>query len=279
MSVEGQYPKISVQALRGLNEREQYTNPNVEEFDQLEGMIPIFKNTLTQAPGHKFYANFSAPVLSICQTNDSRGNIIVQTDNNVYTVTEAELFNIVYVPTLTLTALDALEYMAYARILHKQLTGVGGGAVSTAWSQRSLTDIVSQINADGTAASFVTLAANQITLAIGVYRITGQFCIAKTLENTADEKTARVRLYNVSAALPAWSGLANSESDCFNLRDVRGNAFVTIGGHIQVTATPKIFEVQDIVGAAASGTNMTRGLPTSLGTAEVYGWLDILKSA
>lgn len=270
---EGQYPKIVAQQLQGLNEREQYANPNVNEFDLLQGLIPVHKNTLTRAPGCKLYLDFGEPILGIHQTNDSRGNVIIQTLDNVYVVTENDLFGIEYDPGLVFSADPTGLFMAYAKLVHKAALNVDGGSIGAAWATREITDIVSQINNDGTAATFLTLAANQFTLSSGVYVIQGVFTVSSNVTDGVAKK-ARVRLQNITAGLPAWDGLPNEEGDSVFIKDYKGNVICSLGGHL-VLAGPTILEVQDI----RDGAGTIRGNAANLGSFEIYGQLDVWKLA
>ncbi len=271
------YPKVTIQQLKGLNERSQFSQDDLGEFDWLKGFVPVNRNTLTRPEGCKLFLKLNEPIFGLCQTHDSRNNIIIQTQNNVYVISEEEFFDIVYTPTLTVLATEEPEIMAYARLIHDEGTGAGGGAVGAAFAQRPLNKIASQINADGTAATFVTLVANQFTLAAGVYRLAGGFIFGSTAVDAGVDKSARVRLYNVTAAGVAWGVGAQQEGTTIFVRDFKGNVVAHIGGSL-VLAAPTIFEVQDKRESGA-GT-IDRGLPNLVvAGADVFGWIDIWKTA
>lgn len=100
----GNNPKLTVQALRGLNERSRFSNLQSGEFDYLRNCIPTILNTLSKVNGCRLYDTFTAtsPILGIVQTFDSQKNIIVQTRDGVYVISEYDLFGIVR-PTPVLT--------------------------------------------------------------------------------------------------------------------------------------------------------------------------------
>src|SRR6188768_982379 len=70
--------RITVAALKGLNERNQDANSDLGEFDILKGVIPTIQNTLKRAHGCRLIYEFGEPVLALHQTNDSNSNLIVQ---------------------------------------------------------------------------------------------------------------------------------------------------------------------------------------------------------
>lgn len=93
------YPKLTVQELKGLNERFRLSNPDITEFDILRNAIPINAGSLSKMLGCKRYSTFSpsgvSPILGIFQTFDSSHNIIVQCRDAVYVMSENDLFGIV----------------------------------------------------------------------------------------------------------------------------------------------------------------------------------------
>jgi hypothetical protein len=268
--------KITVQELKGLNEREQFANPDLGYFDVLKGCVPTNKNTLTKAFGCKFALNFGEPILAICQTNDSRKNVIVQTQSAVRVVTEEELFGQPIVnPNLTLVAgAGEEETMSRAIIVHQLATGVAGGTYTTAnvWQQAPLNTIVSQLNPDGTAAAFATLAT-------GVYRIRGW----SIMSNLAGQIGA-ARLFNVTSGLPAWNGAANEISHtavCSQISAGTDNIKFEFGGDLNL-AVPTIFEIQGNMHALRNTNgfgNPQSGGVLAAASKELYRWLEVLKTA
>lgn len=92
------YPKLSIQELKGLNERFRLSNPSLAEFDVLRNAIPCNAGSLSKMLGCKHYTSFSpsvrSPILSIVQTFDSSHNVIIQCRDAVYVMSENDLFGI-----------------------------------------------------------------------------------------------------------------------------------------------------------------------------------------
>lgn len=262
-------PKILVQELKGLNERERFNLSDLGEFDFLKNLIPTDKNSLTKVPGSKLYLHLPGKViLKLCQTNDSRKNVIIQTTNEVYVISENELFSIS--TSTNLTPIPQTEIMAVAIILHKENAATSGGSSTTSFAQRPLTHIVSQLNADGSAASFVTLAANQITIAAGVYIING-WAIGS---HTTVGKKCVAQLYNVTAAAAAWAGAANEASPPVAVAVSGDNVPCPITGTLNL-ASPTIFEIRQKCDTAQATSGF--GLAYNQGVPEVYAALEIYK--
>lgn len=273
--------RLTVEELKGLNEREQHANNDLGYFDVLRGCIPVTKNTLTRANGCKLALNFGEPVLSICQTNDSRQNIIIQLNSSIRIISEAQLFNYISVaPNLTPVSGSEEETMSRAIIVHKVAAGSNGGTYTTTntWQQAPLSAILSQLNPDGSAASFVSLASNQFTLAAGVYRFNGW----SIMSSTTTGRRVTARLYNVTAAAAAWNGAANEDGDA-KLTSAGDNTRVVIGGDLTLAA-PTIFEMQSLMNIAQTNTGFgtpqfTASAPIFTSAGELYRWIEILKTA
>lgn len=82
------------------------------------------------------------------------------------------------------------------------IIATGTGASTTSFAVRPLNTIISQLNPDGTAASFASLAANQITLAAGTYRIE-----ARAKASGAVGDNVGIQFYNITDA----AAVANTE--------------------------------------------------------------------
>lgn len=273
-------PKITVQELKGLNEREQNANNDLGYFDYLKGCVPINKNTLTRANGCLLLNTYPDKVLSIFQTNDSRKNILIQTASALYTVSEDDFFNRTPTATnLTPIAGSEEETMSRAIIVHSATAGTNGGTYTTlnVWQQAPLTSILSQLNPDGTAAAFVTsLTSNQFILSAGVYRIRGYSIMSCV---TAATKMA-ARLYNATAAAAAFSGAANEDTFAVLSGGASYNERLEFGGDVTLAA-PTTFEVQGLMSRAQTNTGF--GIFASAAgfssAKELYRWVEILKTA
>lgn len=271
--------KITVQELKGLNEREHNSQSDLGNFDYLRGCVPINKNSLTRANGCELLQTFDeGTILQIYQTNDSRRNIIVQTISSVRIMSESELFNEpAPVTNLTPVASNEEETMARAVIVHSVASGTSGGTYTTAntWQTAPLTGILEQVNADGTAASFLTYAANQITLSAGVYRFRGW----STMQHATVAARVMTRLYNISTAAAAWTGLNNENSDSTILATTR-NTNTQIGGYLNLAGST-ILEIQGFMSTAQAtsgfGVDQTNG--SFIVAKNLFRWLEILKTA
>lgn len=269
--------RITVAELKGLNERNQNANTDLGEFDILRGCIPTNQNTLTRAHGCKLAYEYGEPILQIHQTGDSNGNLIVQTLSAVRVVTNflngrSDTGNLTPIPS------TEEESMSRAVIVHQLAAGTNGGTYTTAntWQQAPLSAILEQLNPDGTAAAFVTFAANQFTLAAGVYRIRGYSIMS---DASAATKLA-ARLYNITAAAPAWNGAANENSESVLSGGVNYNEKLWIGGSLNL-AVPTILEIQGL----SSGVQTNTGFGIFASAAgftlakELYRWIEVLKTA
>lgn len=272
--------KITVQELKGVNEREQHANNDLGYFDILKGGVPINKNTITKANGCRLLLSFGEPVLALHQTNDSRRNIIVQTQSTIQLITESQLFGIA-APTTNLVPIpnNEEESMSRAVIVHSLAAGTNGGTYTTAntWQQAPLSSIIEQRNPDGTAASFVTLAANQFTLSAGIYRISGYSVMANSTANAR----AVVRLFNQTTSLPAWSGLSNEVSRATRFPGTIDNNYFFFGGYLDLTGGSALLEVQGYMSAAQTNSGFGLGINSSpfFLAKEFYREVVILKTA
>lgn len=268
------YGKITVEEIKGLNERRTFANPDQGELDILKGAIPNIQGTLTKFNGIKLLLELGdQKILNICQTNDSRGNILVQTDQFLYQYSSDEFFGQpIYVPNFNYTALPEEENMAQAILVHFATSGTNGGSSTTSYAARPLNTIVSQLNPDGTAASFVSAVSTTFTLAIGKYRINGW---AKG-SAAATTTSMRAQVYNTNISTPAWSGAANQDSDEGFCQAVGQNTKLYFGGSVSVS-TPTAFEIRQKSSVATTNTGF--GAPINDGSAEVYCYIEILKTA
>lgn len=269
-------PRITIEQLRGLNERQQFANVDLGAMDYLKGVIPTTFNTLTR-PGAIALLQTISPsemVLQICQTNDSNGNIIVQTDKAIRIMNEEEFFGSIYVPNFVNVPVQDDEIMPRAILVHTAVSGgLGGGNLTTSSAQMPITSILSQVNADGTAAAFCSLAANQFTLSAGVYYVKGYH----NLFNVA-AKVAIGQLYNITAAANAWAGL-NNENTNKVVFDGANNQVINFEGILQPNV-PTTYEWRAVTNTLRSNDGLGKTTNTApANTIETYGILDIIKTA
>lgn len=145
------------------------------------------------------------------------------------------------------------------------ITTTTSGASTTGYTTRPLSTIQYQLNPDGTAAAFASLAANQITLVAGTYRI---FCRAKASGAAADN--VFIRFFNVTDA----AAVANTE-DGQQVAVLNENVdlfFVTAF----TLATTKVFSLQGF-GSAASANGF--GVTPVGAVTPILASIEILKTA
>lgn len=269
--------KISVVEIKGLNERKLYNNQDLGELDILRNGIPTTEGAISRMNGIGFRLQIAGEAIhTLHQTNDSRGNILVKTDQNLYMMTSEEFWDqTAYIPNLNYASLLEEENMSLAIIIHQETSGTSAGSSTTSFAQAKLTNIISQVNADGTVASFASLATNQITLAAGKYRIRGR----TTMHSTTAGHKFTVQLYNITTAASLWTGLLNQESSRFNADPVTNhNTWLEFGGYISLAA-PTIIELQKKASTAFATGTAGYGGPQAGGSNEIYTWIEILQTA
>lgn len=138
------------------------------------------------------------------------------------------------------------------------------GNSTTSFAQRPITSILYQRNPDGTASSFVTLAANRFTLTAGVYRIA-----IRAKATGASGHNVGIRLYNVTDA----AAVADTEdAQQVPVADRNVNLFIDTGF---VLAGSKQFELQ-----GKSSVAYTDGYGKDVtGFTDYYTLIKILKTA
>lgn len=268
---------ISVQKLLGLNERAKFGASDLGEFDELVGFYTPNEGMLTQVPGKLFLQQLDgSQVYSVFQTNDSRKNIIIQTALNVYTMSEDDFFNRPVSTNLIPVPTTEEEDMSQALIAHV-VAGVntGGGATTTnTFVDAPLNQIISQVNPDGSAATFATLNAGTgvVTLGTGWYRIRGW-----TLCSDASAGIVFVpRLFNTGSAAPLWTGLQNENGEIEETTVAGKNVKMEFGGIIHAAA-PLSFKIQvkSTHGQASTGLGH---FEAPAGVNDIYRWLEILRT-
>lgn len=273
---ETEIGQIQINAFAGLDQSVSPASIPAGKLTVLEGLYPEPQGALQRIPGKTLLTKLNSPILNIHQTFDARNNIIVQTDTDIQVFTLDELLDRTPATSLTPTAISEEETMPQAIIVHAVAAGTAGGTYTSAstWQQAPLTAIQSQLNADGTAASFVTaLSSNRFTLSAGTYRF---HCRSAHCDATAGIYCV-ARLYNVTTSLPAWNGLDNETGPWDVIATASRNQYLEFDGDLTI-AVPTQFEIQHY----ASGAETTNGFgrPTNLGSLkEVYRTLKIIKTA
>lgn len=268
---------ISVQKLLGVDQRAKFGAGELGAFDKLIGFYTPNIGLLKQVPGKEAlqYIADSGGILEIYQTNDSRKNIIIQGRNHVYIMSENEFFNRPITTNLTPVPLTEEEDMAQAIIAHvvAGVNGGGGSTVINTFTTAVLNQIVSQFNADGTAAAFVTgLAANVFTLATGWYRIRGWSLAA----HAATGHKVWCRLVDNGSGLALWNGLLNQDSEQVETVVATRNVKMEFGGvfHAAVPTAIRLDQRMD-----ANSVNIGMGNPEAIGGFnDIYRWIEILRT-
>lgn len=139
------------------------------------------------------------------------------------------------------------------------IIATGTSASTTSFAVRPLNSIVYQTNPDGTAASFASLAANQITLLAGVYRIEGR---AKATGAAADN--VAIRLFNVTDA----AVVANTD-DAQQIAILNENVNLLFNCMFTLAGT-KVFELQGKGSAAnANGFGLSATFATNFAVIKI----------
>lgn len=267
---------ISVQKLQGANERARFGVGELGEFDELVGFYTPHVGMLQQVPGKLYLQHFDSPVRAIFQTNDSRQNILIQTDANVYLMSEADFFNRSIVTNLTPAPTTEEEDMAQAIIIHSLAavnTGGGSTTSNTFVTAPLNATILSQFNADGTAAAFASIAANVITLTSGWYRIRGWTLASDTSAATP----VLSRLFNTGTALPLWNGLANENSEQVATVAAGRNVKMEFGGVFHAVGATTIRLETKMIGVSRANTGLGNTVAAA-GTNDIYRWIEILRT-
>lgn len=281
--------RISITNLKGVNERQQFNQTDPEEFDIVQGCIPTAQNSLIKLPGIRSLLNLpqSLQIRSICQTFDSRRNVIIQTNQDLRIVSENELFGLPPDPSsLTDTTLNEEDYMSICILTHSATAGTSGGATGVAagtLTQRPLTDIVTQVDLNGSNPLFCTLASNQFTLQAGVYRFEGW--VAAGLGATASAYSWAT-LWDVTNNVAAFNGQKNQYSVPRRMTATAGGIsnleLHFIIGVLQ-PSSPNIYEIRQ-ASSFGSGNASAFGAttyPSSVGpgVTELYAHIKITKTA
>lgn len=275
--------QIQINALGGIDERISPANLRLGTFDRLEGLYPAKSGLMERIPGKTTLATLAGnpAILAIHQCNDAAGNILIQTATDVQVFTLDELLGrtpaantlVPVPPTPPVSNTEEEEFMSQAILIHRAASGDGGGAVSYAtWGKRTITDIVTQVNPDGTAASFVTsLASDVFTLSAGTYRVNIRCC-----QSTTNASNFGIRLQNTTAGANAFAsyGLLQAAGQK-PVTSGTSNFWVELDGWFKITAGAN-FEIQEF-----SNSNLnTRGTAASVdGIENIYLVCKILKTA
>lgn len=274
--------QIRVTELRGLNERVSPSGLKPGEFSWLEGLYPSQTGLLSRVPGKTLLATAAGnpAIRSFCQTFNTNGDIVVQTQSGILAYTLDELFNRQTVPNLTPgttpSSNDNEEAMSIAIMYQEESNGAVGGSISgvisgtdsasnttTAYGRRLTTNPVNQsstlvsFTASTNAGSGQPSTAGQWVLNPGTYRIRGWF----TFSSSSSSSTGvQVELYNfTNSATQLDDGSAPIVGMAWN--DTTGttaNLTAYLNGRFTVTGSNNTFNINQFGTPAGAGS--IRGL-------------------
>lgn len=298
--------QIRVTELRGLNERVSPSGLRPGEFSWLEGLYPSQTGLLSRVPGKTLLATSpgNQAIRSFCQTFNTNGDIVVQTQSGILAYTLDELFGRQLTPSLTPGTTpgsdDNEEAMSMALMYQEEPNAQVGGSirgwisgtdnVSTANnfdvpSGRRLT--ANPVNQSSTLVSFTastagagaSSTAGQFVLSPGTYRIDSWFIFG----TSSAALGVNVALYNVTNSgiqLDASTGGTGSTtpqpiiaSAMQVAMSTNYNFVVCLQGRFTVSSSNNTFE---IVQAVSTSNTVARdknlcGFPTLITAAIVGG--------
>ncbi len=246
--------------------------------DFIQGLYPETLG-IVQRPGGitKLQQINQERILAIHQTFNTTESILIQTDSNLYSMSLDEFMGRSFNTSLVATPDDIEEDMSYAIIVDQYPVGNGSGTATTAgsWITAPLNAVAQQLEPNGTAATFASVASNQISLAAGTYRIRG-WCI---MYSNA-ESSFKLKLYNASTSADLFGADTNAVLRGATIHADR-NAMGHFGGQITLGATTLIELRAWVTSAHANGWGRGAGAPhviTGSGL-EVYRYIEIIKTA
>lgn len=280
-----------VTSLGGIDLRSGKHNLKPGRWERLHGMYPAQNGLNRRFPGklplRKIGGN---EIRGGIQTFDGSGNVLVQGISSgqgvLYSVTLDELLSrAAAAASITPTPSPLEEDMSYALFIHTVAAGSSGGDLDAAGTDGTYykSDITNEVQDED---AFATLASNEITLPVGVYRISALRAFGTN--TTFDRVRARAGLYNVTdAGFEVHKGTA---TEIFGTSSVLGepganecNGWIAIEGRFEVVGGPKAFAIY-MSGVPASSTNWVRnaiaqGTTTTGvgGKAEIYAIIKILQ--
>lgn len=261
---------LVVANLKGVDERGLFKQQD-GFFDRVEGLYQKTNGSLHQLPGIKHLLTISATdvILSIHQTFDSRDSILIQTTSGLYRLSEAELFGRAVAANLTPVTLTEEEDMSKAIILHRELANVNGGEYTTAnvWQKAPLNVIDSQLNSDGTAASFASIASSVITLASGWYRMNVLTLHADASVGTLTNARIRNTTTNITVA----------ESIVARIVSANRHTQLHMACAFQVVSATETFEIQHIADSPQTSFGFGQANNNN-GANEIYRIVEIIKT-
>lgn len=131
MDRDSKFTQIKVNRMGGIDQRTSPDDLDAEgrpNFSTLEGLYPSQDGLLSRIPGKYLLTSLPGQkILRIFQPFDSTGNILVQTDQNLYAFTLDELESRTYVPTITASAGSEDESMSLAILSDLRANATSGG--------------------------------------------------------------------------------------------------------------------------------------------------------
>lgn len=146
----------------------------------------------------------------------------------------------------------------YVKCEDQKASGTGGGAAISGWQTRVLNTKVNDIN------NIATLAANQVTLPAGTYRVRAKAPSYSTYNHAC-------RLRNITDSTTTVVGISGYSNSNYFDQD-----YSMLEGEFIIAAS-KTFELQQYCAGAQASNGL--GIPVSSGEVEVYAQIEFTKVA
>lgn len=256
MDRDSKFTQIKVTRMGGIDQRTSPDDLDAEgrpNFSTLEGLYPSQDGLLSRIPGKYLLTSLPGQkILRIFQPFDSTGNILVQTNQNLYAFTLDELESRTYIPTITASSGAEDEGMSMAILSDlkanntdggtlDQVDAAGAGVVDTFYTRVINTE-------ESDPGGIVSIAANVFTLGIGTYRIRVQ-CVWNPVDAGANIVGTTIGLWNntdslfqtyITSAEPII-GTAGKASTATNTEG--GNQIITIDAAFTIAGI-KAFKIK-----------------------------------
>lgn len=266
MDRDSNFPELKVTRMGGLDQRTAPDDLDAEGhpgFSVVEGLYPYQDGVFARIPGKSLlYALPGEIVLNIFQPFDSTGNILVQTNLNLYAFTLDELLGRIYTPTITASSGSEDEGMSLAILTHKAANSTSGGALDAAGVVDTFYVRTLNTNEVNQSTIVTAFASNAFTLANGTYRISVT-CLWNPLDaGTAVVGTTIGLFNNTSAAFEVYDGTSEpilgtaGKASTASVNEA-GNAILNIEAVFTVSGGAKAYTIRQkaSVQTAVRGTS------------------------
>lgn len=265
MDRDSNFTPIKVSRMGGIDQRTSPDDLDTEgrpNFSTLEGLYPSQDGLLSRIPGKYLLASLPGQkILRIFQPFDSTGNILVQTNQNLYAYTLDELFSRIYVPTIISGGGTEDEAMSYAILSDLKANATDGGALNAAGVVDTFYERTIQTR-ESDAGGITAVAANAFTLQTGTYRISVS-CVWNPIDAGAAVVGTTIGLWNnTDGVFEVYAGTAEpilglAQKACTAGNNEAGNIIIPLEGRFTIAAGPKAYKIMQkaSVQAALRGVN------------------------